>query len=437
MINSKKKIINKIIESNKILNNIITPETEQNITNIIDGCFNNYSYDNIFVLKNIISGILNKNNLNPNDLNVINHIIDKIDVKNLNIRQTSLLIFIIDKLNLYKNDPNRINLLKVIQDKFGNITDIKDYIELSTGNKIISSNPTTSSKQNTSSNQKISSNQNIKYVDYEGNSYQILGYIELNEQQEPEDNGVHCVLFSLDEPKISLFDKNAIHLLENIPNKNYTPFLFQDNRIYGNKKIFKQDDIYYLNYENENCIIYSDINCNTPANLEYNQKKTIGMQTNENENKSVNLNQSVTTSRNGNGNKSKSVNPNIKTRIALSKKWSNPFEEINYYNKYNHELTGYVNQIENPPLKLKIGDIFNVYNEDGNIVNKAYVGQNNKYYKCVGQNNKYYKGTRFGKSLSPLLVNEASYGIKVKTRSEKKEPYRQLKKSAKEQSSNS
>ena len=139
----RKKMIKYMIETNKIYNS-------ENITSydiIIDKMFKNYNNYAKKVIHNIISNILNKKNIDQNEIiimeNIITKIFEGVKFEKLKLTYYDTLMFIIDKIFLFgkltsSDNKKRIDMIKFIQKKINNYNNktsidiiyIKNYINL-------------------------------------------------------------------------------------------------------------------------------------------------------------------------------------------------------------------------------------------------------------------------------------------------------------------
>jgi len=131
MSNNKKYTLTKIIEINKLFENIGSNENNKNskVKNIINEVFENDL--NIYkkkVLNTIINNILYKKNIDDSEKNIILYIIDKInDKKNDIIIYYDILINIIDTIYLRKLMSNEKN--EIINYIYTNFDELRSYIQ--------------------------------------------------------------------------------------------------------------------------------------------------------------------------------------------------------------------------------------------------------------------------------------------------------------------
>jgi len=130
--------IKNIIKHNRILEK--NPFNNKNLNILkedIDKLIDDYDQNNKKIIENIILNILNKKDINDDEINMLTNIIYKLSNEEMNVLKLSTLFIIIDKIFFIKreNIDDLVDLLNEIDNK-----DIKNYLRIIEGKYDISSN---------------------------------------------------------------------------------------------------------------------------------------------------------------------------------------------------------------------------------------------------------------------------------------------------------
>lgn len=129
--------IKNMMNHNKILRNPIHDNIDK-LHNNIDNLTNNYTQSNKKIIENIILNILNKKDIYPYEISILDHIIHQLSAEgDMNILKLSTLLLIIDKIYFIERDD-----IKEIVEHLENIEnkDIINYLEIVQGKTSIISN---------------------------------------------------------------------------------------------------------------------------------------------------------------------------------------------------------------------------------------------------------------------------------------------------------
>jgi hypothetical protein len=130
--------IKTIIEHNRILKkNPFNRNKLNGLTDDINKLTDTYNQNDKKIIENIILNILNKKDINNDEINILTNIINKLDTKEMNVLRLSTLFIIIDKIFFIKreNIDNLVSQLNSIDNK-----DIKNYLTLIQGKTVNSLN---------------------------------------------------------------------------------------------------------------------------------------------------------------------------------------------------------------------------------------------------------------------------------------------------------
>jgi hypothetical protein len=102
------------------------------LDNIISSSIGLNNSNQKYIIKNIISNILNKKNISVINVGIMEGLINQLmnNSHTLEIKYYSMILFIIDKICISKLDTERCHLLNHIMTKADTITELKDYISV-------------------------------------------------------------------------------------------------------------------------------------------------------------------------------------------------------------------------------------------------------------------------------------------------------------------